>query len=69
MREAGRICTAAMNRAIAKMKPGVPQYHVIAEIYHAQTMGVPGSGGRLCRDLPADAGRRRHQHAASHLDR
>jgi ectoine hydrolase len=45
MREAGRICTAAMMRAIGKMRPGVPQNEVIAEIYHAQTMGVPGAGG------------------------
>lgn len=44
MRDAGRICTNAMNRAIAAMKPGVPQNHVIAEIYHAQTIGVPGMG-------------------------
>lgn len=59
MREAGRICTSAMNRAIAKMRPGVPQYHVIAEIYHAQTMGVDGIGGdytALCPLMPVGEG-------------
>jgi len=59
MREAGRICTHAMNSAIAKMKPGVPQYHVIAEIYHAQTMGVEGAGGdyaAICPLMPVGEG-------------
>ncbi len=45
MREAGRICTAAMNRAIEKIAPGVPQYEIIAEIYHAQVMGLDGKCG------------------------
>ncbi|WP_368912085.1 M24 family metallopeptidase [Taklimakanibacter deserti] len=59
MREAGRICTHAMNSAIAKMKPGVPQYQVIAEIYHAQTMGVGGIGGdyaAICPLMPVGEG-------------
>ena len=59
MREAGRICTHAMNRAVDKMKPGVPQYHVIAEIYHAQTMGVGGIGGdyvAICPLMPVGEG-------------
>jgi ectoine hydrolase len=59
MREAGRICTAAMDRAIAKMRPGVPQHHVVAEIYHAQTMGVPGAGGdytAICPLMPVGEG-------------
>ncbi|TXH37820.1 MAG: M24 family metallopeptidase [Rhodospirillaceae bacterium] len=59
MREAGRICTEAMNRAIAKMEPGVPQNHVIAEIYHAQTMGVGGVGGdyvAICPLMPIGEG-------------
>jgi ectoine hydrolase len=59
MREAGRICSQAMNSAIAKMKPGVPQYHVIAEIYHAQTMGVNGIGGdyaAICPLMPVGEG-------------
>ncbi len=59
MREAGRICSHAMNRAIETMKPGVPQYQVIAEIYHAQTMGVPGAGGdyaAICPLMPVGEG-------------
>ena len=59
MRDAGRICTSAMNRAIAAMKPGVPQNHVIAEIYHAQTIGMPGAGGdyaAICPLMPVGEG-------------
>lgn len=59
MREAGRICTSAMNAAIAKMKPGVPQNHVIADIYHAQTMGADGFGGdyaAICPLMPVGEG-------------
>lgn len=59
MRDAGRICTSAMNRAIAAMKPGVPQNQVIAEIYHAQTTGVPGAGGdyvAICPLMPVGEG-------------
>ena len=59
MREAGKICTAAMNAAIAKMAPGVPQHHVVAEIYHAQTMGVGNVGGdyaAICPLMPVGEG-------------
>ena len=59
MREAGRICTNAMNAAIAKMKPGVPQNHVIADIYHAQTTGANGFGGdyaAICPLMPVGEG-------------
>lgn len=59
MRDAGRICSSAMNRAIAAMKPGVPQNQVIAEIYHAQTTGVPGAGGdyvAICPLMPVGEG-------------
>ena len=45
MREAGAICTAAMNRAIEKVAPGVAQYEVIAEVYRAQVLGVDGAYG------------------------
>jgi len=45
MREAGEICTAAMNRAIEKVAPGVAQYEVIAEVYRAQVLGVEGAYG------------------------
>ncbi len=54
MREAGRICSATMDRALAKIAPGVPQYEVIAEVYHAQVMGVEGKFGdytSLCPSL------------------
>ncbi|TIT95177.1 MAG: M24 family metallopeptidase, partial [Mesorhizobium sp.] len=59
MREAGAICSNAMNRAIEKMRPGVPQNHVIAEIYHAQIMGVAGAGGdyaAICPLMPVGEG-------------
>ena len=59
MREAGAICTHAMNRGIEKMRPGVPQNQVIAEIYHAQIMGVPGAGGdyaAICPLMPVGEG-------------
>ncbi|MDH3472846.1 MAG: Xaa-Pro peptidase family protein [Rhodospirillales bacterium] len=45
MGAAGQICTRTMNRAIAKIAPGVPQYEVIAEIYHSQIMGMDGKCG------------------------
>jgi ectoine hydrolase len=59
MREAGRICTHAMNCAIEVMKPGVPQQQVIAAIYAAQTIGVPGAGGdyaAICPLMPVGEG-------------
>jgi ectoine hydrolase len=59
MREAGKICTAAINKAIAVMRPGVPQHHVIAALYEAQTMGVPGAGGdytAICPLMPVGEG-------------
>ena len=42
MREAGQTVSAVMNRAIEKVAPGVPEYEIIAEVYHAQVMGVEG---------------------------
>lgn len=59
MREAGRICSAAIDRAIATMKPGVLQNRVIAEIYHALTVGIDGAGGdyaALCPLMPVGEG-------------
>ena len=59
MREAGRICTETMNRAVARMAPGVPQNHVIADIYHAQIMGADGLGGdyaAICPLMPVGEG-------------
>lgn len=45
MREAGRICTETMNRAVGKIAPGVPQYEIIAEVYRAQITGLDGKFG------------------------
>ncbi|MBT4357017.1 MAG: ectoine hydrolase DoeA, partial [Proteobacteria bacterium] len=42
MREAGQTVSAVMNRAIEKVAPGVREYEIIAEVYHAQVMGVEG---------------------------
>ncbi|WP_454857027.1 M24 family metallopeptidase [Rhizobium binxianense] len=59
MRQAGRICSRAMERAIGKMRPGVPQNAAIAELYHAQIMGVDGLGGdyaAICPLMPIGEG-------------
>ena len=45
MREAGRIVTDTMNIAISRLKPGVPQFEVIADVYHAQIMGFENRFG------------------------
>lgn len=45
MREAGRIVTDTMNMAIARLKPGVRQYEVIADVYHAQITGFDNKFG------------------------
>jgi ectoine hydrolase len=45
MREAGRIITDTMNNALAKLKPGVRQYEVIADVYRDQVMGFDGKFG------------------------
>ena len=34
-----------MRRALLKIEPGIPQYEVIAEVYHAQIMGTNGNFG------------------------
>ena len=39
MREAGRIISDTMTNALAKLKPGVRQYDVIADVYHDQITG------------------------------
>lgn len=39
MREAGRIVTDTMNKAISRLQPGTRQYEVIADVYHAQVTG------------------------------
>ena len=45
MREAGEICTRAMNRVTDMMKPGVPQNEIIAAVYETQVKGLPGKFG------------------------
>ena len=45
MREAGRIITQTMNTAIDRLKPGVRQFEVIADVYHAQVTGFEGKFG------------------------
>nr|MBX2835316.1 aminopeptidase P family N-terminal domain-containing protein [Gammaproteobacteria bacterium] len=45
MREAGRIVTDTMNKAISRIKPGVHQYEVIADVYHAQILGFDQNYG------------------------
>ena len=52
MREAGQTVSAVMNRAIEKVAPGVPEYEIIAEVYHAQDMGVEGRYGNYSSLCP-----------------
>jgi len=59
MREAGQICTQAMNRAIELLQPGTPQNEIIAEVYAAQVLGLPGKFGdytSLCPLIQVDEG-------------
>jgi ectoine hydrolase len=52
MRDAGRICTAAIDRATQAMKPGAPQQDVIAAVLDTLTRGVPGAGGDYAAIVP-----------------
>ena len=52
MRDAGRICTAAIDRATQAMRPGVPQQDVIAAVLDTLTRGVPGAGGDYAAIVP-----------------
>ena len=45
MREAGELATRVMNRALAKLAPGVRQHEVAADIYHEQITGLDGKYG------------------------
>ena len=45
MREAGRIVTDSMNKAISRLQPGVRQFEVIADVYHAQIHGFGNKFG------------------------
>lgn len=59
MREAGAIVTAAIETATHALRPGRPQYEVIAEIYQALTTGTAGRGGdyaAICPLMPVGPG-------------
>ena len=45
MREAGKIVTDTMNTAISRIKPGVRQFEVIADVYHTQITGFDNKFG------------------------
>ncbi|MGI9316681.1 MAG: M24 family metallopeptidase [bacterium] len=45
MREAGRIVTDTMNTVIERLKPGVRQFEVIADVYHKQVTGFDNKFG------------------------
>lgn len=45
MREAGRIVTDTMNKALSRLQPGVRQFEVIADVYHAQITGFDDNFG------------------------
>jgi Xaa-Pro aminopeptidase len=45
MREAGRIITQTMNKALSRLVPGVKQYEVIADVYFSQITGIDGKFG------------------------
>jgi len=45
MREAGRIVSDTMNQALARLKPGVRQFEIIADVYHAQITGFDNKFG------------------------
>lgn len=45
MRDAGRIISKTMNTALSRLRPGVRQYEVIADVYHAQVTGIDGKYG------------------------
>ncbi len=45
MREAGDLTTKVMSQALAKLAPGLPQHHVIADVYHDQIAGMDGAFG------------------------
>ncbi|QCR19421.1 M24 family metallopeptidase [Agrococcus sp. SGAir0287] len=49
MREAGRVCTAAMLAGFDAIRPGMGQHELAAVVAHAQAMGVDGVAG----DYPA----------------
>jgi Xaa-Pro aminopeptidase len=45
MREAGRIVSETMDAALFRLKPGLLEYEVVADVYHSQITGVDGKFG------------------------
>ena len=45
MREAGRIVTDTMHKAVSRLQPGVRQFEVIADVYHQQVTGFDNKFG------------------------
>ncbi|MER8467615.1 M24 family metallopeptidase [Mesorhizobium sp. M1396] len=45
MREAGQMVSNTMRKAIATLKPGVPQHEVVAEVFGSQIRGLDGKYG------------------------
>ena len=59
MREAGEIVTRSMEKAVERIRPGVRQYEVIADVYHTQIIGVDNKYGdytSLCPLIQVDEG-------------
>lgn len=59
MREAGRIISHTMREAIARLKPGVRDYEVVADVYRNQILGVDSKFGDytgLCPLLQIEEG-------------
>ena len=52
MRTAGAISSRVMEAAISKIRPGVPENEVIAEVYRVQIAGVEGYGGNYSSLCP-----------------
>ena len=45
MREGGRMATQVMENALARLKPGVKQFEVMADVYRDQIVGLDGKFG------------------------
>ncbi len=59
MHEAGKIVTATMDKAIERLRPGVKEFELAADIYHAQVTGIGNIFGdytSLCPLIQVDEG-------------
>ena len=56
MREAGKLSTLVMNNALDKVKPGMPQSEIMANVYHDQVLGIDGKFGDYTVFFPFDPG-------------